>query len=101
MGAESLYRRSLKGKEDAWGLAHESTILTLNSLALLLLRTHRHEEAEQLYRRAVESREAILGADHPSTVASQGSLTWLLHCLGRGSESVSARKTSSQGSEEK
>jgi tetratricopeptide (TPR) repeat protein len=66
--AEEMYLRALRGKEDAWGVKHTSTLDTVNNLAVLYSDQGRMKEAEEMYLRALRGKEEAWGAKHTSTL---------------------------------
>lgn len=54
---EYLYTRSLKGKEEAWGANHMSTLSTVNNLGVLYYDQGQLNKAEQMYVRALRGYE--------------------------------------------
>jgi CHAT domain-containing protein len=77
--AEACYRRSLKLREDAFGMDHPEVAQGLNDLANLYVydRTDRYAEAEPLIRRALKIQEEKLGLealDVATTLESLGDL---------------------------
>ena len=59
--AEKMYQRALRGKEEALGVGHTSTLQTVNNLGLLYADQGRLDEAEQMYERALRGYEALGG----------------------------------------
>ena len=54
-----MYERALRGKEEALGPNHSSTLNTVNNLGLLYADQGRLGEAEQMYERALRGYEAL------------------------------------------
>jgi tetratricopeptide (TPR) repeat protein len=81
-GAESLYRRALKIREQVLGLEHPDVAGVLNNLAGLLHDKGDYDGAESLYRRALEIREMALGGEHPKTTGILNNLAELLRDKG-------------------
>ena len=50
--AEAMYRRALKGYENAWGPEHTSTLATVNNLGILYKNQGKMAEAETMFQRA-------------------------------------------------
>jgi tetratricopeptide (TPR) repeat protein len=65
---EHLYMRALRGKEEALGVKHMSTLDTVNNLGILYGKQGKPKEAEEMYVRALRGREEALGAKHTSTL---------------------------------
>ncbi|KAK4898802.1 hypothetical protein LTR49_027737 [Elasticomyces elasticus] len=61
---ESLYVRALRGKEEAWGPKHTSTLSTVNNLAILYSDQGKMQEAEEMYLRALRGKEEAWGPKH-------------------------------------
>jgi tetratricopeptide (TPR) repeat protein len=58
-----MYGRALRGKEDALGPTHTSTLDTVNNLGNLYKAQGRLDEAEQMYERVLRGYEAAIGSD--------------------------------------
>jgi tetratricopeptide (TPR) repeat protein len=71
---ENLYLRALRGKEEAWGAKHTSTLDTVNNLGILYADQGKMKEAEEMYLRALRGREEAWGPKHTSTVDTVYSL---------------------------
>jgi tetratricopeptide (TPR) repeat protein len=56
--AEQMYKRALRGREEALGLGHSSTLDTVNNLGNLYKAQGKLGEAEQMYTRALRGYEA-------------------------------------------
>ncbi|MEK7487333.1 MAG: tetratricopeptide repeat protein, partial [Planctomycetota bacterium] len=80
--AESLIRRALEMRKNAFGKDHPDVAQSLNSLANLLLAKGDYEGAEPLYRRTLEIYEKVFGKDHPDLAGSLNSLANLLFAKG-------------------
>jgi tetratricopeptide (TPR) repeat protein len=65
---EHLYMRALRGKEEALGAKHTSTLDTVNNLGVLYWKQGKPKEAEEMYVRALRGKEEALGAKHTSTL---------------------------------
>jgi hypothetical protein len=52
-----MYLRALKGKEEAWGPKHTSTLDTVNNLAVLYADQGKMKEAEEMYLRTLKGKE--------------------------------------------
>ncbi|KAK5110490.1 hypothetical protein LTR85_001019 [Meristemomyces frigidus] len=59
--AEEMYLRALRGKEEAWGPKHRSTLDTVNNLGILYADQGRIKEAEAMYTRALEGYQNVEG----------------------------------------
>jgi tetratricopeptide (TPR) repeat protein len=66
--AEQMYERAMRGKEEALGLHHMSTLTTVNNLGALYYSQGKLAEAEQMYERALRGYEEALGTNHSSTL---------------------------------
>ncbi|KAK3620612.1 hypothetical protein LTR22_025513 [Elasticomyces elasticus] len=67
-GAEEMYLRALRAKEEAWGLKHTSTLSTVNNLANLYSKQGKMQEAKDMYLRALRGYEEAWGPKHTSTL---------------------------------
>jgi tetratricopeptide (TPR) repeat protein len=56
-----MYERALRGREEALGVGHSSTLQTVNNLGLLYANQGKLGEAEQMYERALRGYEALSG----------------------------------------
>ena len=77
-----------RGKK--WGPEDRDTLVSINTLANMLMDQGKLGEAEPLFRRALESRERTLGRDHYDTLASASNLAALLKAKGKMEEAVPA-----------
>ncbi|RYN57985.1 hypothetical protein AA0117_g13187 [Alternaria alternata] len=59
--AEKMYKRALRGTEEALGVGHSSTLETVNNLGNLYRNQGRLGEAEKMYERALRGYEALGG----------------------------------------
>jgi tetratricopeptide (TPR) repeat protein len=71
---ESLYLRALRGKEEALGAKHTSTLDTVNNLGMLYKNQGKLKEAEGMYLRALRGYEEAWGAKHMSTLDTVNNL---------------------------
>ncbi|CAN9173050.1 unnamed protein product [Alternaria alternata] len=81
--AEQMYERTLRGKEEALGVGHSSTLTTVNNLGLLYKDQGRLGEAEKMYDRALRGKEEALGVGHSSTFDTVNNLGLLYKDQGR------------------
>jgi Tfp pilus assembly protein PilF len=72
--AEQMYERALRGREEALGASHTSTLDTVNNLGLLYADQGKLDKAEQMYERALRGKEKALGASHTLTLATINNL---------------------------
>jgi tetratricopeptide (TPR) repeat protein len=72
--AEQMYERALRGKEEALGPTHTSTLGTVNNLGRLYSDQGKLGEAEQMYERALRGKEEALGPTHTSTLSTVNNL---------------------------
>ncbi|KAI9708858.1 MAG: hypothetical protein M1812_007878 [Candelaria pacifica] len=63
--AEAMHVRALKGKENAWGAEHTSTLDTVNNLRNLYAVQGKMAKAEKMYVWALKGFEKIYDANHP------------------------------------
>jgi tetratricopeptide (TPR) repeat protein len=71
---EDMYLRALRGKEEAMGAKHTSTLETVNNLGVLYANQGKMKEAEEMFLRALRGREAALGAKHAWTLDAVNNL---------------------------
>jgi tetratricopeptide (TPR) repeat protein len=72
--AEQMYDRALRGREEALGPTHTSTLMTVNNLGLLYRDQGKLDKAEQMYERALRGYEEALGPTHTSTLMTVNNL---------------------------
>jgi tetratricopeptide (TPR) repeat protein len=77
--AEEMYLRALRGKEEAWGAKHTSTLETVNNLGNLYWKQGKIKEAEEMYLRALRGFEEAWGAKHTSTSNTVNNLAGLYY----------------------
>jgi tetratricopeptide (TPR) repeat protein len=87
--ALNLARTTLSQAEIELGPENPTTIISINSLALLLVTTNRQAEAEPLYRRALLINEKSFGSEHPDVAAALNNLANLLDNTNRQAEAES------------
>ena len=78
-----MQRETLDTQRRILGLENSETLLSMNSLAVTLLRQGRYAEAEKLYRQAFDLQRRVLGPENPHTLATMGSLGWTVAQEGR------------------
>jgi tetratricopeptide (TPR) repeat protein len=78
-----MYERALRGKEEALGPTHTSTLSTVNNLGLLYANQGKLGEAEQMYERALRGYEEALGPTHTSTLNTVNNLGSLYRDQGK------------------
>jgi len=78
-----LQQETLDTQRRVLGLENSETLLSMNSLAVTLLRQGRYAEAEKLYRQAFDLQRRVLGPENPHTLATMGSLGWTVAQEGR------------------
>ncbi|RYN53640.1 hypothetical protein AA0117_g13334 [Alternaria alternata] len=98
--AEQMYERALRGKEEALGVGHSSTLETVNNLGILYADQGRLGEAEQMYQRALRGFEEALGVGHSSTLNTVNNLGNLYRNQGRLSEAEQMYERALRGTEE-
>ncbi|KAF1935898.1 hypothetical protein EJ02DRAFT_301526, partial [Clathrospora elynae] len=59
--AEQMYKRVLRGKEEALGPDHMSTLQTVGNIGKIYKEQGKQAEAEQMYERALQGYEVALG----------------------------------------
>jgi tetratricopeptide (TPR) repeat protein len=97
---EQLYKRALRGKEEALGPNHTSTMDTVNNLGILYKNQGKLGEAEQMYERALRGTEEALGPTHTSTLGTVGNLGNLYKAQGRLDEAEQMYERALRGYEE-
>jgi tetratricopeptide (TPR) repeat protein len=65
------------------GKEHPSTLMSMNSLAMVLKDQGKYEQAEEMLRQALRLRETVLGKEHPSTLMSMNNLAGVLMDQGK------------------
>ena len=98
--AEEMYLRALRGKEEAWGAEHTSTLDTSNNLGILYSNQGRMKEAEEMYLRALRGYEEAWGAEHTSTLNTVNNLGVLYRNQGRTKEAEEMYLRALRGYEE-
>lgn len=98
--AEQMYQRALRGKEEALGPSHTSTLGTVNNLGLLYANQGRLGEAEQMYERVMRGFEEALGPSHTSTLDTVNNLGNLYKDQGKLSEAEQMFRQALRGYEE-
>ncbi len=68
--AEKICKTTLSLREILYGKNHETTILALQNLALVMQGKNDIAHAEVFYRRALITQEDTIGAEHPNTLLS-------------------------------
>jgi tetratricopeptide (TPR) repeat protein len=63
--AEAPMREALKVREQAFGLHHALTAVSLNNLGVLLYQSGRYDEAQSTYQQALPIYREIYGSEHP------------------------------------
>lgn len=67
---EGLYLRALRGKEEAWGAKHTSTLGTFGNLGNVYADQGKMKEAEEMYLRALRGYELMLSSFITPSVAA-------------------------------
>ena len=80
--AKLLHRRTLEGRENAFGPEHPDTLGSVCILGVLLLDKGDYGGAEEFCRRALEGYERALGSEHNDTLMSVNNLGNLLRNKG-------------------
>ncbi|KAK5111412.1 hypothetical protein LTR85_012142 [Meristemomyces frigidus] len=80
--AEAMFLRALRGKEEAWGPKHTSTLDTVNNLGGLYLKQGKMKEAEEMYLRALKGKEEAWRPQHTSTLDTVYNLGIFYHLEG-------------------
>ena len=80
--AEKMYEQALRGREEALGPKHTSTLDTVNNLGVLYAGQGKLDEAEKTYERALRGKEEVLGPKHTSTLDTVNNLGLL--CVDQG-----------------
>jgi tetratricopeptide (TPR) repeat protein len=65
------------------GKEHPSTLMSMNSLTIVLKDQSKYEQAEEMLRQAFRLRETVLGKEHPSTLMSRNNLAGVLMDQGK------------------
>ncbi|KAK5111010.1 hypothetical protein LTR62_005385 [Meristemomyces frigidus] len=85
-GAEEVYKRALRGKEEAWGPKHMLTLDTVNNVGNLYADQGKVEDAEKMYLRALRGKEEAWGPKHTSTLRTINNLGILYTDQGKTEE---------------
>jgi tetratricopeptide (TPR) repeat protein len=96
----SLYLRALRGKEEAWGAKHTSTLDTVNNLAGLYYNQGKMKEAEEMYLRALKGFKEAWGAKHTSTLNTVNNLGLLYADQGKMKDAEEMYMRALRGKEE-
>jgi tetratricopeptide (TPR) repeat protein len=78
-----MYERALRGKEEALGVGHSSTLGTVNNLGLLYAAQGRLGEAEKMYDRALRGYKALGLDNNAPTLTTVNNLGVLYAAQGR------------------
>ncbi|KAF1993561.1 TPR-like protein, partial [Amniculicola lignicola CBS 123094] len=62
--AVNVYELTVKGEEEAVGIDHADTLITVNRLANMYRRLERFNDAERSYTRILDARQKTLGPNH-------------------------------------
>ena len=84
--AEEMHRQALLIKKKVLGTEHQSTLNSMDSLALMLDHQGKYTEAEEMHRQTLELREKVLGTEHPDTLDSMNNLALVLDHQGKYAE---------------
>ena len=76
--AEPLLREALEARRETLGDRHPDTLISINSLGVLLKEKGELAAAEPLFREALVMRRKTLGKRHPDTLISASNLGLLL-----------------------
>ncbi|TKA63500.1 hypothetical protein B0A55_11221 [Friedmanniomyces simplex] len=98
--AEEVYLRALRGKEEARGPKHTSTLNTVNNLAILYKNQGKMQEAEEMYLRALRGYEEAWGPKHTSTLDTVNNLAVLYKNQGKMQEAEEMYLRALRGYEE-
>ncbi|KAK6438970.1 hypothetical protein LTR95_004834 [Oleoguttula sp. CCFEE 5521] len=98
--AEEMYVRALRGKEEAWGAKHTSTLGTINNLGNLYKNQGKLKEAEEMYVRSLRGYEEAWGAKHTSTLDTVNNLGALYADQGKLNEAEEMYVRALRGYEE-
>lgn len=88
LAAQTLLEEVLVGLRETLGDEHRDTLLVMNSLAGVLHKAKRLEEAEALYVLALEGMLKVFGDEHPDVMIMRSNLTMLFHEQGRTAEAI-------------
>lgn len=88
LAAQTMLEEVLDGLRSTLGEEHRDTLLVMNSLAGVLHKAKRLEEAEALYVPALEGMLRVFGDEHPDVMVMRSNLTMLLHEQGRTAEAI-------------
>jgi tetratricopeptide (TPR) repeat protein len=90
--AEAMIRRALVLREGARGQEDQSTLASMNDLAVTLEEQGKYAEAESMHRQTLATRQKVLGVDHPSTLTTMNNLAGVLDNQGKYAEAESMHR---------
>jgi hypothetical protein len=94
-----MYERALRGKEEALGATHTSTLSAVNNLGLLYADQGKLAEAEKMYLRSLRGYEKMCGLEHRLTLDTAETLGKLYLKLGQTEEADLLHQRVLQGHE--
>jgi tetratricopeptide (TPR) repeat protein len=98
--AEQMFKRALRGYEEARGPTHTSTLASVLGLGTLYTDQGKLGEAEQMYERALRGYEEALGPTHTSTLQTVNNLGCLYLNQGKLSKAEQMYERALRGFEE-
>jgi tetratricopeptide (TPR) repeat protein len=98
--AGEMYLRALKGKGEASGPKHTSTLDTVNNLGVLYKNQGKMKGAEEMYLRALQGYEEVWGPKHTSTLNTVNNLGLLYADQGKTKEAEEMYLRALKGFEE-
>jgi tetratricopeptide (TPR) repeat protein len=98
--AEQMYKRALRGWEEALGPTHTSTLDTVNNMGNLYSNQGKLGEAEKMYERALHGYKEVLGPTHTSTLRTVNNLGLLYFNQGKLGEAGKMYEWALRGREE-
>ncbi|KAF1960998.1 hypothetical protein CC80DRAFT_269456 [Byssothecium circinans] len=98
--AEQMYKRAMRGHEEALGPKHTSTLNTVGNLGSLYYSQGKLTKAEHMYERALQGTEEALGPNHTSTLSMVSNLGVLYYSQGKLAEAEQMCKRALRGKEE-
>ena len=79
----AMYSAAVEVQKQNLGMDHNSTLTSMNGLAITYTNQRRFEEAERLYMQVLEAKTRMLGAEHPDTLVVMSNLASMCSRQGR------------------
>ena len=79
----AMYSAAVEVQKQNLGMDHNSTLTSMNGLAITYTNQRRFEEAERLYMQVLEANTRMIGAEHPDTLVVMSNLASMCSRQGR------------------